>query len=35
MLHQELGMHPYKMMLAQELSDFERNVPRLSDLFAW
>jgi len=35
MLHQELGMHPYKMMLAQELSDFQRNVPRSSDLFAW
>ena len=29
MLHQELGMHPYKMMLAQELSDFERNIPRV------
>jgi len=28
-------MHPYKMMLAQELSDFERNIPRSSDLFAW
>jgi len=35
MLHQELGMHLYKMMLAQELSDFERNVPRSSDLFVW
>jgi len=35
MLHQELGMRPYKIMSAQELSERDWETHRSSYLFAW
>jgi len=35
MLHQELGIHLYKMMLALDLSERDWETRRSSDLFAW